>query len=314
MVVLTGGLAKAKIQARELSRSLLEIQLPAARFMGLMNRALPLHSLPIPKQRVPTETNFFGLPPGAITAGGSLLACGGGILPHEIYDEFSEIAGGSQGRLVLIPSAQSQENFYALQARFSDWLKLPAKSLHFLDAVSRADAEASGFAEPLEDATGVWISGGEQGRLADLYRGTQVELGLRKVLERGGVVGGTSAGAAVLSQTMIRESSGAAAVLDSGFGLSTTAIIDQHFTERSRCTRLLGALRQNPSLIGLGIDEQTAVVVRGNQLRVLGRNQVTIILPAKNRLQLLYTLCSGETAKLGAVAESLQASLQLLFE
>lgn len=255
--------------------------------------------------------NVLGLPPGAITGGGTLMVCGGGALPEEVYDEFVRLAGGSKSKLVLIPSAHSYENLAALNYRFNGWLQYPTESFHFLDAATREEAEADEFAKPLEDATGVWMSGGAQGRLADLYKGTRVEYYLQKLLERGGVIGGTSAGAAIMSQTMIRHGSSREAVIDAGFSLLQAAVVDQHFTERSRHTRLLGALRDNPEKIGIGVDEETAIIIRANKVRVLGQNRATVIVPARNRTMSLHSLGSGEEAELIRREEETDSPLRL---
>jgi cyanophycinase len=259
-----------------------------------------------------SATNVLGLPQGAISGGGTLMVCGGGNLPEEVYDEFVKLAGGPKGKLVLIPSAYPYENREALEYRFNGWLQYPTVSFHFLHADSREEADSEEFAKPLEEATGVWMSGGAQGRLADLYKGTRVEQALQKLLQRGGVIGGTSAGAAIMSQTMIRQGTSREAEIDAGFGLLQAAVVDQHFTERARHTRLLGALRENPQKIGIGVDEQTALIIRANTVRVLGQNRATVIVPAKNRTMSLHLLGSGEGAELLRHEDEGEAQLKLL--
>jgi cyanophycinase len=258
---------------------------------------------PSASERVATTSgadasNVLGLPAGAVTSGGSLVVCGGGALPDEVYDEFVKLAGGDKAKIVLIPSAHPYDSAESLRIRFNGWRQYPLNSFDFLHAVSREEVDAKDFSQPLEEATGVWFSGGAQGRLADLYKGTRVEELLLKVLERGGVIGGTSAGAAIMSQTMIRHGTSREAVLDAGFSLLSSAVVDQHFTERARHTRLLGALRENPEKIGLGVDEQTALIIRANTVRVLGQNRATVIVPAPNRTMSLHLLDSGEEAEI----------------
>ena len=143
------------------------------------------------------------------------------------------------------------------------------------------------------------MPGGYQGRLADLYGGTRVEFALRQVLERGGVVGGTSAGAAVLSRLMILQGSSNELSLGRGFGLLEQAVVDQHFSQRDRHARLLRVLDEHPGLVGLGIDEDTALVVQANHLRVLGESHVTVCLPAEaSHATLLYRLNPGDEVEL----------------
>jgi cyanophycinase len=259
-----------------------------------------------------SAANVLGLPQGAMAGGGTLMVCGGGALPEEVYDEFVKLAGGPKSKLVLIPSAHPYENLAALSYRFNGWLQYPTESFHFLHAATREEAESEDFAKPLEDATGVWMSGGAQGRLADLYKGTRVEYYLQKLLERGGVIGGTSAGAAIMSKTMIRHGTSRDAVMDAGFGLLQQAVVDQHFTERARHTRLLGALREYPEKIGLGVDEQTALIIRANKVRVLGQNRATVIVPAQNKTMSLHLLASGEEAEIVRGDEEQDSTLKLL--
>src|SRR5262249_44462157 len=152
----------------------------------------------------------------------------------------------------------------SMRQAYSGWQRVGARSVDYLDATSREEADSDRFSRPLREATGVWLAGGGQGRLADMYVGTKTEKLVKKVLGRGGVVGGTSAGASAMSHTMIRYGSPTSAKLDRGLGLAENAIIDQHFLVRKREPRLLGALAENPSLIGLGVDEGTAAVVQGN--------------------------------------------------
>ena len=222
------------------------------------------------------QTNPLGLPEKSVSNQGTLMICGGGLLPDEIYQEFVRLAGGSGAKIILIPSAKKFESQSHLQNRFSRWNNFEKASFQFLDTDSRDQADSDDFIRPLVEATGVWISGGEQGRLANLYNGTKVEAALRQVLERGGVVAGTSAGAAIMSRVMIHHGSAAKAVVDRGFGLVEQVVVDQHFSQRARHTRLIGVLENHPQLIGLGVDEGTSVLVRGNHLRVLGNSQATI--------------------------------------
>jgi cyanophycinase len=183
--------------------------------------------------------------------------------------------------------------------RFAGWRGLDITSLDFVHTDSREKADTAEFVRPLERATGVWISGGVQGRLEYYYAGTRVEKALRGVLERGGVVGGTSAGAACLSKVMIRYGK-SDAVTGRGLGLLERAVVDQHFSERHREERLLGVLKEHPGLVGLGIDESAALVVQGNHLRVLGSGNVTIYAGPEARRT--HRLASGAQADLVPVS------------
>ncbi len=144
------------------------------------------------------------------------------------------------------------------------------------DAKNGKQADDKNSLRLLRQATGVWLCGGSQGRLYDIYGETQAHAAIKQVVARGGVVGGTSAGAAIMSETMIREGSSHEAVIDRGFGLTKYAVVDQHFYQRGRQERLFGVLAQHPRLLGIGIDEDTAVIVRRNQLRAIGDGRVSV--------------------------------------
>jgi len=248
---------------------------------------------------IQAQDNILGLPQPAIAAKGALVIGGGGRTTDQVRAEFIRLAGGPNARVVLIPSACTFSSLAYVKEYFSVWQQCPMASLEFLDAASREQADSPEFVRPLQSATGVWMPGGYQGRLADLYGGTMVEKAIRQVLERGGVVGGTSAGAAVMSQVMILEGSDGQVVTSRGFGLLESAVVDQHFSQRGRHARLLRALEEHPGLLGLGVDEDTALVVQGNHLRVLGDSRVTLCIPAEaSRATLVYRLTAGEEAEL----------------
>jgi cyanophycinase len=245
------------------------------------------------------DDNILGLPEKAIARSGKLVVAGGGHVPDEIYDEFVRLAGGERARIVLIPSAYPYSSAQHIRNRFAGWRGYNVRSFELLHTDDPDTANDDAFVKPLASATGVWIAGGAQGRLTYRYGKSKVEAAVRGVLERGGVVGGTSAGAAVLSQVMIRDGSPAEAVVDDGFGLMSRAVIDQHFSQRGRHTRLLGVLDEHPEMIGLGVDEGTALIVEGNHLRVIGASRVTICLSRTTEdAMALYRLGPNERADL----------------
>lgn len=209
---------------------------------------------------------------------GSLLIAGGGDLPKEIQIRFLELAGGKNARIVVIPTA-SETADEPEQNIGTYWKgdKENVASIELLHTRSREDANNPVFVKPLDRATGVWFSGGRQSQLASVYRDTLMEDGFRSVLRRNGVVGGTSAGAAVISECMIAHGN-PIAVMDKGFRLLPRQfVVDQHFKARGRFSRLQGALE--PEQTGFGIDEGTALIVRGNIATVLGEKSVWICKP-----------------------------------
>ncbi|MCB9877430.1 MAG: cyanophycinase [Planctomycetes bacterium] len=216
---------------------------------------------------------------------GARLIAGGGALPDAIYARFFELAGGAEARVVLIPTASAradtEEGRAATLKRWRD--DHPGVHFELLHTRDRATADAEEFCAPLRTATGVWIGGGAQDRLADAYLGTRVERELQALLGRGGVVGGSSAGAAIQSRTMIQEGMDPP-VMATGFDHLPGAILDQHFLARHRLPRLERALAMRPGHFGVGIDEGTAILVRSRDVEVLGQSKALFVLPATGDL------------------------------
>jgi cyanophycinase len=201
---------------------------------------------------------------------GALVIVGGGSTPEAVRERFLQLAGGRNARLVVIPTASVKADSPAMVPVFLRyWKARGVASCVPLHTRARAEANDPSFARPLLEATGVWISGGDQSRLMAAYHNTLVEQALHALLARGGVIGGTSAGAAVMSSVMITGGF-TPAQLSEGFGFLPGVVVDQHLVRRHREPRLLSALLTHPGYFGLGIDEQTAVVVRGRSLEVVG--------------------------------------------
>jgi cyanophycinase len=209
---------------------------------------------------------------------GSLVIVGGGDLPDPIRDRFLELAGGKKGRLVFIPTASEMMDQRRISRSYNYWRALGLQSVEMLHTLDPKTANDPSFVKPLTEATAAWLGGGDQTRLSSAYHGTAVERELRRLLARGGVIGGTSAGASVMSNIMITGGNPKARV-GQGFGLLPDVVIDQHFQNRKRRNRLLSVLANHPSCVGLGIDEATAVVVHGHTFTVLGTANVSICLP-----------------------------------
>ncbi len=206
---------------------------------------------------------------------GALVIVGGGKVPDAARDEFIKLAGGKEkARIVVIPTASaSSDDVKELLGFGKPWEDAGVKTVILLHA-TRGLADNPVTSKVLENATGVWFGGGDQTRLTAAYRGTLVEKELKKLLDRGGVIGGTSAGAAVMSDLMI-EGGNPDAKTGPGFGFLSGIVIDQHFSERKRQPRLRTVLEKNPGYASLGIDAGTAIVVKGRSIRVLGEGTVT---------------------------------------
>jgi cyanophycinase len=229
---------------------------------------------------------------------GALVIAGGGKLPASAKERFLKLAGGDSAKLVIVPTAATDAVLDKGDAALNSWRECGASKLTLLHTRSRDQANDPEFLVPLMEATGVWFDGGSQARIAEAYVGTKFETELNAVLERGGVVGGTSAGAAIMSRVMIAQGNPVAEI-KTGFNLLPGCILDQHFTERKRKPRLIGAIEIHPELFGLGIDEGTAIVAQGRDIEVIGANQVTICLgKSGNRPAREIELPNGEKTDL----------------
>ena len=203
-----------------------------------------------------------------------------------ILRRFARLCGGHDARIVVIPTASMLEDTGArYEAIFSGFGIDQVCSLPFVD---RADCEKPEWLDTLSEATGVFMTGGNQLRLSTTIGGTSVAEMLRERNANDGLhVGGTSAGAAFLCEHMIAYGDEGATpssdmvTLAPGLGLTQTAIIDQHFRQRGRLGRLLTALAYNPRPIGIGLDEDTAAFIAPDDtLDVAGSGAITVVDPS----------------------------------
>jgi cyanophycinase len=215
---------------------------------------------------------------------GALFAIGGAedkLKKRTVLQEFVEAAGGPKARIVVVPTASAlgPDVIDVYRALFA---ALGAESVVGVRPENREDADDPAFISPLNDATGVFMTGGNQLKLAGVVTGTAFGRAVTVAHARGATVGGTSAGASILAEHMIAFGrSGATprqrmSQLSGGLGLVQGAIVDQHFAQRNRYGRLLSLVAQSPGLLGIGVDEDTAAVFRGSHLEVVGRGAVTI--------------------------------------
>jgi len=217
--------------------------------------------------------------PSVGPANGTLIVVGGGQLGAEIVDRFIQLAGGKGASVVIIPTAG--EDRAPMDANDSFLSKAGVKELTVLHTRDRKVADSGEFVAPLRRATAVWFTGGRQWRLADAYLGTRTEKALHQLLERGGVIGGTSAGATIQGSYLVRGAVEGNAVMmspghEQGFGFLRGVAIDQHLIKRGREKDLLQVIEKHPELLGIGIDESTAIVVRGDEFEVIGASKVAI--------------------------------------
>lgn len=186
------------------------------------------------------------------------------------------------GRLVVATVASHQPEGY-FDSYCEAFSALGVTDLVELYVDERADAVKGDIGAALADAGGVFFTGGDQLRIVSQIGDTHLETLVRDLHRRGGVIAGTSAGASAQSDTMLVAGSGRESHrigdlhMAPGLGLIRNVIIDQHFAERGRIGRLLGAVAHNPRLLGIGIDEDTAIIVKGDQFEVIGAGGVTIV-------------------------------------
>jgi cyanophycinase len=224
-------------------------------------------------------------PPSHGPAKGYLLITGGATQPPD-YQRFIEMAGGKNARIVVIPTASVTKptDQTTLQTQYctgpSPFPAVPCTVIHTTD---RTIADSADFVAPLTTATGVWIEGGRHWRLTDAYLDTRTLKELFKVLDRGGTVGGGSAGATVQGSYMVRGSSNPddntimmAPGHEIGFALFTNVTIDQHVDVRHRENDLAAVIKVHPKLLCLGLDQSTSITVHGDKLTVNGPKRVAV--------------------------------------
>jgi cyanophycinase len=217
---------------------------------------------------------------------GSLLVIGGNEDKQGecvILRKFVAMAGGREARIALVTTATEHPHQAGEEYR-SILTELGAASVGVVAVASRRAANDRHQDEAFASCTGIFFTGGDQLRLTSILGGSEVDAAIRRAFRRGVVIAGTSAGASVMSDTMIVDGSSSATPkkdtlsMAHGMGLLAEVVIDQHFAQRGRINRLLAAVAQNPHILGVGIDEDTALVVSPRRtFEVIGSQTVTVI-------------------------------------
>jgi len=245
------------------------------------------------KTALPSATEY---PPGAavtsLASRGALILAGGGKNAPGIMQAFTRLAGRG-APIVVIPTALEEkdvkERLAVLKSRHGELFQ--TDDITILDTRDRAVADSEEFVKPLRRARGVWILGGEAAYLIKIYQGTRTEQELKAVLARGGVVGGTSAGAIIQTSTIIAADG---RTLVPGFGLISGVLLFPHWSERRGEAGLVKYTGQIHAPLGIGVDEATAVVVQGNSFEVVGEGHVGIVDGATHEGKGYYLLNPGE--------------------
>jgi len=217
---------------------------------------------------------------------GTLLIVGGAEDKKgkcEVLNKFVELSGGEDS-LILVITTATEESSAVGQDYTRIFNRLGAGQIEVLDLDSRQKANQPYIEKLIEKSTGVFFTGGDQLRITAMLGGTAANDGLRKAYLKGTIIAGTSAGASVMTNTMVVEGDSDEAPklntikLAPGLGLLEDVVVDQHFAQRGRIGRLLSAIAHNPYIMGMGIDEDTAVVVHPDAtLEVIGSQTVTFI-------------------------------------
>lgn len=230
-----------------------------------------------------------------------LVLIGGGKRPPEAVRRFADWAGGERARVLIVTWASGvpAESFDGIK---KDFAPFPEISLENAPLAPLDETERAQFLNQLKTATGVFFTGGDQNRIMDVLRDETLYNALREKYRAGAVFGGTSAGTALMSDPMmtgeadLKIINGAKVGVRRGLGLLPDAVLDQHFVVRQRHNRLFGLVLKNPALLGVGIDEDTALLVENNRrAEVVGETQV-IFVDARNRkgAMLIHILKAGE--------------------
>lgn len=218
---------------------------------------------------------------------GTLMLAGGAIEP-ELYAMFVERAGGADAEIVYVPTASEDVDLASTRAYVRTNAAQVGASPENMTVLHTRDslvADTDSFAAPLRTADAVWFSGGRQWRLVDAYSDTKTLEGVRSVLERGGIIGGSSAGATIQGSFLVRGDTETNQIMmgnhQEGFGFLPRSAVDQHLLARNRECDLIPVIEKHPELLGIGIDENTAAVVRDDTMRVVGESKVAIYDPRR---------------------------------
>ena len=221
---------------------------------------------------------------------GTLIIVGGGNLDGTgIVEKFIELAGGPGKKFVIVPTAGGNRGrdgaitAYDETAVVASWVRRGVKNVKMLHTHDPKVADTEAFVKDLRDADAVWFNGGRQWNIVDSYVNTLTYREFHKVLERGGVIGGSSAGATIQGEYLVRgDTTGPNVVMTAepahqeGFKFLRGSAIDQHINARNRWDDLIPVIQKFPKLLGIGLSEGTAIIVKGDAFEVLGKWKVSV--------------------------------------
>jgi cyanophycinase len=214
-------------------------------------------------------------------AKGSLIIVGGSMRDPAILERFFELGGGKDQPYIVIPTAGGDNFSEASKKRAAGILtRAGATNVTVLHTKDRDEANSNAFINPIKSAKGVWFGGGRQWRIVDSYAGTKTEDEFHNVLKRGGVIAGSSAGATIQGSYLARGDTKNNTTMmgdhEEGFSFIKNIAIDQHLLQRNRQFDLVEIIKAKPELLGIGIDENTGIVVTGDEFEVVGLSYVAV--------------------------------------
>lgn len=219
-------------------------------------------------------------PKPPVVENGTLVIVGGGGMPRNLMSQIVDMAGGPEkAKMVYVPCAE-QDDVGETQRTVEAWKRMGVKHATFIHTKDRNKANSDEeFLAPLKDATGIWFGGGRQWNFADSYYGTKAHQLMKDVLKRGGVIGGSSAGASIQARYLARATPiGNFQIMAPGYergglGFISGVAIDQHFSQRGRQKDMTTLMAKHPQLLGIGLDEATAIIVKKSNAKVVGRGK-----------------------------------------
>jgi cyanophycinase len=234
--------------------------------------------------------SIFGQAPEYGPEKGTLVIQGGGSdVGTGIFETFINRAGGLDAKIVVVPTAGGNRNpdgtirLYKEDEVVASWKKRGLTNVRMLHTHDPKVADTEEFAKVLRDASGIWFNGGRQWNIVDSYANTLTFREFHRVLERGGVIGGSSAGATIQGDYLVRGAIASSEIVmtpepehEHGFGFLRKTAIDQHINTRNRWDDIIPVIRKYPNLLGIGLSEGTAIVVTGDRFEVIGKWKVAI--------------------------------------
>jgi cyanophycinase len=225
--------------------------------------------------------NHSGLAESRGPASGTLLIIGGAA-SDIYYEKFMELLGGPDVPIVVIPTAITSDTLSPDDLdRFRNiFIEKGFKQVTVLHTRDRAEANSRAFIKPIKEAKGIWFSGGRQWRHADSYLDTRTHKAFFDLLNRGGVIAGSSAGATIQGSYLARGDTRKNTIMmgdhEEGLAFISNIAIDQHLFARNRQFDMFEILEHRPELLGIGLDEDTGIIVEGDQFTVFGKSYVAI--------------------------------------